>query len=149
MHDTQLPARAPFDPGTDRATWLERLRGSLSASMRDIVIGFAMGAAGLYLHPLHPFIEAEGHDDSDPPPRPRSRDARARRRMPRSNAITGPWIAAILTIPSTLWARVDRVRARRRARAELLALDDRTLNDIGLSRSEIDLIFHHPNRRRL
>ena len=37
-------------------------------------------------------------------------------------------------------------RLRRRQRAQLHALDDRTLQDIGVSRWEIDSIVNSPNR---
>src|SRR5262245_57290653 len=38
----------------------------------------------------------------------------------------------------TLWSAAAKARARRRAERELHALDDRSLRDIGLSRSEIE-----------
>ena len=38
----------------------------------------------------------------------------------------------------TLWRAAAKARARRRAARELRALDDRSLRDIGLGRSEID-----------
>jgi uncharacterized protein YjiS (DUF1127 family) len=58
------------------------------------------------------------------------------------------WIASLASLPATLWSRVLREREMRRARAALETLDDRTLNDVGLSRHEIELIVRGEGRWR-
>lgn len=53
------------------------------------------------------------------------------------------WAARAAAPLGKLWARVLRAHEIRRMKAELKALDDRALKDIGLSRFEIDLVARH------
>lgn len=52
-----------------------------------------------------------------------------------------PTIAARLM---NLWYAVERWRERARQRRDLLALDERMLRDIGISRADADRIGHTP-----
>jgi uncharacterized protein YjiS (DUF1127 family) len=53
----------------------------------------------------------------------------------------------IMSIPAKLWSRLLRAGQIRRARAALEVLDDRMLNDIGVSRHEIEQVVRHGRRR--
>jgi uncharacterized protein YjiS (DUF1127 family) len=48
------------------------------------------------------------------------------------------WMTRFVSLAATLTARVRRALRIRRAKAELAALDDRALKDIGIMRHEID-----------
>jgi uncharacterized protein YjiS (DUF1127 family) len=61
--------------------------------------------------------------------------------MARANVSS--WTASLASILAELWSRALRERKNRWAIAELLALDDRMLKDIGLSRGEIDHAARH------
>jgi uncharacterized protein YjiS (DUF1127 family) len=50
------------------------------------------------------------------------------------------WLASIRLAITAMWSTISRWRARQSAIAELRALDDRSLRDIGLLRCEIDAI---------
>ena len=66
--------------------------------------------------------------------------AMARARRDRAEATSG----LLLSAARALWngvRKLDRAWMTHRARAELHALSDRTLKDIGLSRGEIDALF--------
>lgn len=56
------------------------------------------------------------------------------------------WRAAFGPLVATCASRIRRARARRRAIAELCALDDRSLHDIGLSASDIEYIARNGAR---
>ena len=49
----------------------------------------------------------------------------------------GRWISLITAIVAELWLRMAREREIRRMRAAWATIDDRTLRDIGVSRSEM------------
>ena len=53
------------------------------------------------------------------------------------------WGVTAASLLAKLWSRVLRAREIRRMTAELQALDDRTLKDIGTSRCEIELVVRH------
>jgi len=50
------------------------------------------------------------------------------------------WLASSRLAITAMWSAIGRWRARQSAIAELRALDDRSLRDIGLLRCEIDAI---------
>jgi uncharacterized protein YjiS (DUF1127 family) len=53
------------------------------------------------------------------------------------------WSARVRSRAIRLWLRGCRARQRRRAITELKALDDRTLKDIGIHRSQIESVVRH------
>jgi uncharacterized protein YjiS (DUF1127 family) len=55
--------------------------------------------------------------------------------------------ASLSEVAAALWRAVKRERERRRAKRDLLMLDDRGLKDIGLSRSQIPWIIYAMTRR--
>jgi uncharacterized protein YjiS (DUF1127 family) len=55
------------------------------------------------------------------------------------------WLASL---PATLWSRLLRARRVRKARADLKALDDRMLRDIGVSRLNIERVARQERCRR-
>jgi uncharacterized protein YjiS (DUF1127 family) len=66
----------------------------------------------------------------------------ANRSFPTARAVHPPlsWLASIRSAITRMRSMIRERRARRRAIAELRALDDRSLRDIGLLRCEIDQI---------
>jgi uncharacterized protein YjiS (DUF1127 family) len=56
------------------------------------------------------------------------------------------WSASIASLWGELRSRISRQRARRLTIAELCALDDRSLRDIGLCRGDIEHIARHGDR---
>jgi uncharacterized protein YjiS (DUF1127 family) len=64
----------------------------------------------------------------------------ADRSFPTAKAVDSPsgWLVTIRSIITSTWSVIGQWRERRRAIAELRALDDRSLRDIGLFRCEID-----------
>ena len=66
----------------------------------------------------------------------------ASRSFPTARAVDPPpgWLVSIRSAISSRWSMIGQWRARRRVIAELRALDDRSLRDVGLYRCEIDQI---------
>jgi len=63
------------------------------------------------------------------------------------SALPFDWIARIASTIASFWSRSRRERQMRLARAELQALDDRMLKDIGLQRLQIESAALHDERR--
>ena len=82
------------------------------------------------------------------PPTPRRKHAIATRavrpadlpRAPTGRAGHQRWIARLATLPARLWAKLRLGQERRRAARELAALSDRMLEDIGVSRCDIEYL---------
>jgi uncharacterized protein YjiS (DUF1127 family) len=89
----------------------------------------------------------------------RAQAARARALRELGGALLHPWQAALagvtavaaaaLAMAGKAWGAYARWRERRVAVQELHALDDRTLRDIGISRSEIDWVVWSQEAARL
>jgi uncharacterized protein YjiS (DUF1127 family) len=82
------------------------------------------------------------------------RDARVARNAAIGAALGAGWTAlrhAVATLGAALHplrARLEARRERRHAAKELCALDDRTLAELGLRRSEIPFVVARPRRQR-
>jgi uncharacterized protein YjiS (DUF1127 family) len=63
--------------------------------------------------------------------------------LPSRGDVNDHWGAYAASLLAKLWSRVFREREIRRMTAQLQALDDRMLQDIGTSRCEIELVVRH------
>lgn len=65
----------------------------------------------------------------------------------RSDEVRAPgWGAWALSAPGRIWSALRQARAHRRTRLRLQSLDDETLKDIGIHRSQIDYSSWDENR---
>jgi uncharacterized protein YjiS (DUF1127 family) len=130
---------------SDPRTWRRAIAAAMSWAMAQIIEGFALSAAAV--HPEFICLPSEhvsrGNPAEDPPC---GRHAGDRRLSPPFRQRGGP-IAWVTSLFVKLWSGVLRAREIRRMRAGLETLDDRMLNDIGVSRCEIDLIVRHGRHR--
>jgi uncharacterized protein YjiS (DUF1127 family) len=62
-------------------------------------------------------------------------------------AVRADWGVSLTRVVATCWSSVRRSRDRRQAIEELRSLDDRSLRDIGISRSDIESIVRYGARR--
>jgi uncharacterized protein YjiS (DUF1127 family) len=152
--------RARSDPGR----WQRSIERAIAVALEQAAESLALYAAGmepqLFLLLSEPGARVGAADLTPGPTLPASRpslalgfreappaspvtpyEGAAGRFLPPSQPIEPErpgWTAWILSIPGKLWSTLLLERDVRRSRDALLALDDRTLKDIGLSRSEID-----------
>jgi uncharacterized protein YjiS (DUF1127 family) len=142
---TPASHRGSARQASDPRTWRRASAAAMSWTMAQIIEGFARSAAAV--HPEFICLPSEhvsrGNPAEDPPC---GRHAGDRRLSPPFRQRGGP-IAWATSLLAKLWSRVLRAREIRRMRAGWETFDDRMLNDIGVSRCEIDLIMRHGRHR--
>jgi uncharacterized protein YjiS (DUF1127 family) len=150
-------------PNSDR--WGPSNGAALSLVLAHVVEGFALSAAAMHPEFLSLASEQASRADLAPPRRDvdgrhpirMSRSRRKCRSIPRSRTPETParvetaradfigwrkWITPIKSVLTGLWPRKHHARKVAHIRADWESLDDRTLNDIGISRSEIEYLKH-------
>jgi uncharacterized protein YjiS (DUF1127 family) len=121
----------PLQPRPGRNEWWRSIAAAISVVAAHVVDGFASCAVAIHPEWLQPPSERTEY----PPPAEKS--SPGQRADARSSAKPS----------ATLWSRMLRKLRTRHAIAELAALDDRMLKDIGISRHEIKHVLgHRPGR---
>ncbi len=113
----------------------------LLLAVTSMIIAEAMAGCAAYAEALYPIPPALEPSEPEPVPVPRAAPGdRGRVARPHWNVSLGASIA-------TCWSRIRKAQERRQAIAELRALDDRALRDIGLSYGDIEYVVRRGARR--